>query len=280
MGRPRLRLCLDSAEGDPALDTAVSRAVLDRVEAGELPATLRLSRPPRLVAFSARDRRSPGLPAAVEAAGRHGFAAVSRLAGGRPAVFTPHTIAFALAEPTDDPPAGIEARFARMAEALRTAALRWAPPGVGGQPPDARIGEVPGEYCPGQWSVNLDGARKVAGIGQRLLRRSAHTGGVLVVGDAADIREVLIDVYAAMELAWDPATVGQLLPDRPAQSDLPDQSDPVAAGPEHAWVRVRDALIEAFAADVDLEPWRLDRATLERARALLAEHRLTPGAHP
>ncbi len=271
MSRPRLRLCLDSAEGDPALDTAVSRVVLDRVEAGELPATLRLSRPARLVAFSARDRRSRGLPAAIEAAERRGFAAVSRLAGGRPAVFTPRTIAFALAEPTPEPSAGIEARFARMAGALRTAARYAALPDTVGDPPDVRIGEVPGEYCPGRWSVNLGGTRKVAGIGQRLLRRSAHTGGVVVVGDATAIRGVLVEVYAAMDLTWDPASVGQLLRD---QEPLAPE---VAA---RAWVRVRDAIVEAFAAGFDLEPWRLDRTTLDRARALAAEHRLAAGAHP
>jgi octanoyl-[GcvH]:protein N-octanoyltransferase len=243
----RLRLCVDDVDGGPAADTAVSRATLERVDREELPATLRLSRPPRVVAFSSRDARSPGFPDAVAAARAHGFEAVVRLAGGRAAVFTPETIAFALAEPTPDPSRDIEARFATMATNLRQA---FATLGV-----DARIGEVPGEYCPGAWSVNARGAAKLAGIGQRLLRRAAHTGGVVVVGDAAPITEVLRDVYAAMDVAWDPTATGQLV-------------DEVAV----SWAQVRDAIVDAFALTHELEDWRLDVATLALARDREPDH--------
>lgn len=250
MARPTLRLCLDSVKGEVARDTAVSRAVLLGVEDGTLPATLRLSRPARLVAFSSRDRRNPGFAAGVEAAKAAGFGAVLRLAGGQPAVFTAATIAFALAEPTSTPREGIHTRFATMAGALRDAAVSLGH--------DARIGEVPGEYCPGEWSVNLDGTHKVAGVGQRLLRRSAHTGGVVVVDDAEAIRAVLVDVYAAMNLPWDPTTVGALAPGEG----------------NAAFDQVRDAIVAAFATRYNLEPWTLDAATLERADALLADHRV------
>ena len=40
-----LRVVLDSIPDDPALDTAVARALLERVASGELPETLRLARP-------------------------------------------------------------------------------------------------------------------------------------------------------------------------------------------------------------------------------------------
>jgi len=253
LARPTLRVCLDDVPDEPAVDTAVARVLLERVEAGELPATLRLSRPSRVVAFSARDTRTPGVDAAVRAATNRGFASVSRLAGGRPAVFTPATVAFSLAEPATTPSAAIEARFARMAGAL-TAALR----ALG---TDARIGEVPGEYCPGAWSVNIAGTHKVAGIGQRVLRRSAHTGGVVVVGDARAIRDVLTDVYAAMHLGWSPDTAGAV-------------DDVVHVG----FTAVRDAIVAAFADDHDLEAWTLDQATLARARRRAAEHHLADAA--
>jgi octanoyl-[GcvH]:protein N-octanoyltransferase len=252
--RPPLRLCLDDVDPTltgPAGDTAVSRALLQRVDAGELPATLRLSRPPRVVAFSARDARSPGFAAAVTAAHDHGFAAVLRLAGGRPAVFTPATIAFALAEPADVPAAGITARFRVMAEALRDA---FAALGV-----DAHIGAVPGEYCPGDWSVNARGAVKLAGIGQRLLRRGAHTGGVVVVDDAAAVTAVLTDVHAAMGISWDPAATGAVAGEVPV-----------------GWDAVRAAIAGAFAATHELAPWSLDAATLDLARDLAPEHLVDP----
>ena len=33
---------------------------------------------------------------------------------------------------------------------------------------DARLGELAGEYCPGEFSVNLAGRSKVMGVGQRV----------------------------------------------------------------------------------------------------------------
>jgi octanoyl-[GcvH]:protein N-octanoyltransferase len=249
VSRPRLRLCLDGVAGGPAHDTAVSRAVLERVDAGELPATLRLSRPPRVVAFSSRDVRSPGFRAAVAAAEAQGFGSILRLAGGRAAVFTHETIAFAWAVPTLTPSDGIDERFATMAGALRDA---FAALGV-----DSRVGEVPGEYCPGKWSVNAGGATKVAGIGQRLLRRAAHTGGVVVVGDGSAINRVIGPVYGAMGLPFDPRATGQL-------------RDEV----EVTWDAVRDAIVEAFGATHDLVPWSLDDATLALGHRLAPEHLL------
>ncbi|MGD2103311.1 MAG: lipoate--protein ligase family protein, partial [Acidimicrobiia bacterium] len=75
---------------------------------------------------------------------------------------------------------------------------------------DARVGEVPGEYCPGGWSVNVGGLTKVMGVGQRLVRGAAHIGGVVVVDDGHRIRDVLIPVYRALGLDWDPRTAGSL----------------------------------------------------------------------
>ena len=46
------------------------------------------------------------------------------------------------------------------------------------------------------------------GVGQRLARRAAHVGGVIVVDDAAAVRDVLVPVYAALGISWDPAVTG------------------------------------------------------------------------
>ena len=80
---------------------------------------------------------------------------------------------------------------------------------------DARIGEVPGEYCPGRWSVNEGGRMKLTGTGQRVIHGGAHVGTVVVVEDAASIRTVLTPVYAALGLDWDPATVGAVADEVP-----------------------------------------------------------------
>lgn len=244
---PRLQLTLDDTAGHPALDTAISRVLLERVDRGELPATLRLSRPARIVAFSSRDARAPGYAEAVAATAREGFGPVVRLAGGRAAVFTESTIAFAWSVPTDRPAAGIAERFETL-----SACLAEAFTGLGAT---ARVGEVPGEYCPGAYSVNLAGRRKVAGVGQRLLRRAAHTGGVVVVDDAALLNRVLVPVYAAMAVPFDPAATGAL-------SDEVDVS----------FEQVRTAIAEAFARRFDVTEWRLDERTRRLAETAAAEH--------
>jgi lipoate-protein ligase A len=236
----RLRVLHESFPDDPALDAAVSRATLDRVAAGELPETLRLARPGRVVAFAKRDVLAPGYAEAVAAARGAGFGSVTRLAGGRAAVFHEGTLELAHAVPDPDPRPRIHERFeaeaSLIAEALQSLGV------------DARVGEVPGEYCPGRWSVNAGGTRKLAGIGQRVIHGGAHVGTVVVVEDAESIRRVLEPVYAALELDWDPDTVGAV--NRP-------------------WQAAHDALLAAYATRYELVPSSLDPETLESARLRL-----------
>jgi lipoate-protein ligase A len=184
------------------MDTAVSHAVLRLVARGEQPETLRLHRPAAVVAFGPRDRVAPGFGRAVSAARALGFGAILRLAGGRAAVFHPGTLAFSWAIPDASPREGIRRRFDEVA-AILLKAIRSL--GV-----DARVGEVPGEYCPGEHSVNAGGRTKLVGVGQRVIAGAAHVGGVVVVTGAERIREVLLPVYDALELEWDPATVGSV----------------------------------------------------------------------
>src|SRR5215203_3881951 len=198
----RLRLIRHSFPEDPELSTAISRTILGRVAAGELPPTVRIHRPGKEVAFGRQDLASPGYEAAAEAARAAGFAAVERLAGGRAAVFHEGTIAIARAYSDPQPPKRTDVRFEEMAEVI-TAALT----GLG---VDARVGEVPGEYCPGAYSVNARAAIKLAGIGQRMIRGGAHMGGVVVASGGDEIARVLVPVYEALELDWEPATSGSV----------------------------------------------------------------------
>jgi lipoate-protein ligase A len=244
-----LRVLLDCFPYDPALDTAVSRATMQRVAAGELPETLRLIRPARAVAFAKRDALAPGYPAARAAARAAGFESVMRLAGGRAAVFSEDTLELAHAVPDPDARSGIHARFELTAELLA-----WA---LGQLGVDARVGEVPGEYCPGRWSVNARAAVKLTGTGQRVIGGGAHVGTVIVIDGAADVRGVLEPVYAALELDWDPASVGAVADE--------------AAGV--TWEAVRDAVLDAYAERFDLVEGSLDPETVALARTLAPAHR-------
>jgi octanoyl-[GcvH]:protein N-octanoyltransferase len=262
-----LRVLDDCFPDDPALDAAVSRAVMHRVAQGELPETLRLARPAAVVAFAKRDALSPGYAQAVAAARAGGFGAILRLAGGRAAVFHEGTLELAHAVPDPDPKPGIHGRFEAtatlIARALRTLGV------------DARVGEIPGEYCPGRWSINAAGARKLAGTGQRVVAGGSHTGAVIVVDGAERVRSVLEPVYAALGLRWDPRTVGavedELGAGRPAAGGAVVPELGASAGP--VWDAVRDALLAEYARRFELVPGELDDETLALARRLAGEHR-------
>jgi octanoyl-[GcvH]:protein N-octanoyltransferase len=249
--KPRLRLHRQAFQDDPALDVAVSSAILLRVADGELPETMRLTRPGAMVAFGRQDVASVRYGDAVRAARAAGFEAIERLAGGRAAVFHERTLAIAHARPDREPQAHIYPRFDE-ASAWLEAALR----GLG---VDARVGEVPGEYCPGGYSVNARGAVKLAGIGQKLIKGGGHLGGVLVVGESARVREVLVPVYDALGLVWDPATAGSV------EEELPDVS----------MDEVEEALMGELGQVYEIEEADLDRPTLEIARLLAPAHRPT-----
>lgn len=230
------------------LDVAISHSILSAVSDGELGATLRLHVPGAILAFGRADRVTPGYAAAVRVARAHGFAAIERLAGGRAAVFHEKTLAFSLALPLAEPKTGIHERFETVSDIMVEA---FSSIGV-----DARVGEVPGEYCPGQWSVNVGGKVKVMGVGQRLVRGAAHVGGVVVVDDGHRIRDVLIPVYRALGLDWDPRTAGSLADRSPGITNQ----------------LVSKAIEKRFAARYDLTPAAIPDDILERAASLVDEH--------
>jgi lipoate-protein ligase A len=163
---------------------------------------MRLYVPGREVAFGRRDTVTPEYPLAVAAARDAGFAAVERLAGGRAAVFTEHTIAFALAVPDRDPRTAIYPRFQEMSDLIVASFRRL---GI-----MAGIGEVSGEYCPGEYSVHHKNRIKLMGMGQRLTKHAAHVGGVIAVSHTKLLLSALIPVYRALDIEWRPATTGSL----------------------------------------------------------------------
>jgi octanoyl-[GcvH]:protein N-octanoyltransferase len=236
-----MQLVRSGAVGSAALELAVSHALLTRVAAGELPPTLRVYRPAPAVAFGKLDTLRPGYEAAVAAARGHGYEPVLRLPGGHAAAYHADSLAIDVVWALDDPVVGTHDRFRdegeRLAGALRVLGV------------DARVGEVPGEYCPGAYSVNARGRVKLAGTAQRLVRGGALLGASIVVGDGAGVRAVLDDVYAALEFDWDAATAGAI------DEEVPGVTLEAA----------ERAVIASFG---ELEPAMLDEATLALAQRL------------
>jgi len=244
-----ISLIADGFPDQPGLDTAVSRTLLRRASEGEVGETFRMRIPSRVVAFGKRDRLESGYAQAIDAAAVCGFGSIERLAGGRAAVFHEGTLAFGWTMQSDYPPAGIKERFAAIDDLLSRVFTRL---GLD----DVRIGEVPGEYCPGEYSINVGGKYKVMGVGQRLAKHASHVGGVIVVRDAAAVRDVLIPVYGHLGLSWDPATTGAL------EDFLPGVStDDVRAG-----------IVAELSSIAGVVPSGLTPANLAEARRLAPDH--------
>jgi len=244
----KLTLIRQGFSDHPGMDVAVSHATLSAAGRGDLESTFRLHVPGRVLAFGRADRVQAGYQRAVRAARAHSYEPVERLAGGRAAVFHESTLAFSWALPDSDPRAGIRQRFevisGVMAKALKSLGL------------DARVGEIPGEYCPGEWSVNIGGRVKVMGVGQRLVRGAAHIGGVVVVDGARDIRNVLIPVYRTLKLDWDPRTTGALADRSPGLDNK----------------KVAKAIIAALSERYEVHRGELSDQVVQEAKTLLPEH--------
>jgi octanoyl-[GcvH]:protein N-octanoyltransferase len=235
----------------PRTDIGIGPALLRTVD-GTDRGVLRVYRPAATLAFSRSDALAPGFARAVEVAGAHGFAPVVRSLGGHAAAYHQDAVCLELAVGDPDPRSALRDRFVAFADlAVRT----LQDLGV-----DTRYGPVPGEYCPGQHSVNGAGLVKLVGTAQRLGRRGWLLGVVVLVDGSAPARDAVADVYDALDLPCDPDTVA-------AVADLL---------PGVTVTEVADAFVAAFAAQADLVPTALPADLLDDAARLAAAHPALP----
>lgn len=193
-------------------DRAASARLLEvAAETGE-PA-VRVWTPHRQVAFGRRDARRDGFDRAREAARELGFPPVERDVGGRAVAYDGETtLAFARAEPIADLRRGTDERYDRLLADVRTALADLGVSSERGEPPDS--------FCPGSHSLQVGGERegtnpstrprKAAGVAQRVRNDAAIAAGILVVDRRAELAGVLEVVYDALDVAFDPATVGSV----------------------------------------------------------------------
>lgn len=243
-----VRLHRESFGERPALDIAISHALLDRVARGELGPTIRLYRPAPTMAFGRLDALRPGFAAAGAAARGHGFEPIVRLAGGHAAAYDDRALVYEEITAQADVTAGLHERF-RNGAALLADALEHL--GV-----DARVGEIPGEYCPGAYSVSASGRVKLAGLAQRAVRGAALLTAFVIVSGGNRLRSTLVDVYRELDLPWDPTTAGAL--------------DDVVPGitPQD----VENAILTTCAHDRELTVTAIDEATLGLAAEVEGRH--------
>lgn len=252
--RRQISLVTDSYPAIAGLDTTLARAILQSVSAGSLSETFRVYSPGRVLAFGKRDSVTAGFTDAASASRSHGYVPLVRLAGGRAAVFHEGTLAFGWTMPIESPRTGIQERFEALSELMVRVFARL---GVA-----SAIGEIPGEYCPGRFSVHHSGNRKVMGVGQRLAQNAAHVGGVIVVSGADAINEVLFPVYAALGVDFDPTATGAL-------SDLV---------PDLTMATVVAAIVAELQALGEVSVATLSSVMVRRGRDMLPDHLIdTPG---
>ena len=162
----------------------------------------RVYTPARTVAVSKREALMPGFDRAWEIAQDMGYQPVLRTTGGRTVVYNENSLVFDLVVP--EPRLRYQSSFIfkefglALVGTLRSIAV------------DARLGPVPGEFCPGTYSVNARNKTKLIGTAQRASSGSRLISGVLQLSEADEVREVLSEVNQALNFEWDPATVGAL----------------------------------------------------------------------
>lgn len=229
---------------------AVAQAMMRQVARGESGPILRVYVPsgPAL-AFGRRDVRLPGFDDAVSAVRRAGFTPCIRAPGGRAVAYTEQALVVDHASPDPEWPSGLEGRFEEFGS-LWTGIL-------GGLGVDARVGEVPGEYCPGSHSVNSRGVVKLVGTAQRMVRGAWLFSSVLVFDGAAVLRPLLREVYGALDLPFDDSSVGSLSEEAPG----------VDLG------TVEEAVLAAYDKRFGLVPGALTDDLLAEAGELLPDHR-------
>ena len=106
---------------------------------------------------------------------------------------------------------------------------------------DARLGAVPGEYCPGAHSVNARGTEKLVGTAQRMVPGAWLFSSLVVVGDEDRLR--------------------------PVSREVPGLDvDTVEA-----------AVVDAYRAEAPATPLPVDGSLLAMARSVVEQHRVGSG---
>ena len=221
---------------EPATDQAATADMLTETAETGVPA-VRVWQPHRQVAFGRRDSHAAGYAAAKAAAEDRGYHAFVRRVGGRAVAYTGRTLAIASAVPIQDVRRGMCDRYDEVSETLVDTLSALGADITRGEPADA--------YCAGSHSVSAVDATgapsgKLAGVAQRVQSGAALVAANLIVAEADvdALQSVLGPVYRALEVPFDPATVGSV-----ATAGGPDDPAVVRQAVEDALVEGRERTV-------------------------------------
>ncbi|MGZ4248167.1 MAG: lipoyl protein ligase domain-containing protein [Solirubrobacteraceae bacterium] len=200
----------DHAASDAALDVAVSHALLNRAARKGF-GSLRLWRPlsPAL-SVGRLDVRHPRLDEVLALARAAAVTPVRRLAGGHAATLDSGCLClgWAQAHPRLEESS---ARYELIAGALVEA--------LGALDVQSSLGESPGEWCPGAWSVQGPSG-KLAGLAQRVVSGGAWCEALIVIRAAPELRALARQAHRVLDLEWGESAQGELAELVPAAPDL------------------------------------------------------------
>jgi lipoate-protein ligase A len=189
---------------DADTDRRLADALIDAAASGTT--AVAVWRPQPQVAFGRRDASAAGYERACAIARERGYEVSTRRVGGRAVAYAGPTIALARATPNDDVRSGIGIRYETFRDDLQAGLAACGVETRQGAPADA--------FCPGSHALQItcEGGRdaKVAGIAQRVTGESALTAGVVLVSEHEALATVLEPIYDALEVPFDPETVGSL----------------------------------------------------------------------
>ena len=120
--------------------------------------------------------------------------------GGRAVAYIGTTVAVAHARQNADFRSGLDERYEETLQAIQRALWRLGVPAQQGEPENA--------FCPGGHSLSWKG--KIVGVAQRVRQDVALVGAVVVVDGHEAIADVLEPVYAALDVPFDPDSVGSV----------------------------------------------------------------------
>ena len=191
-----------SSKNEPGFDIAISRTLLDCVSLNQYTSVLRAYKGTEQIAFGPSDARNEGYESAVSYLKKKNFSAVNRLTGGHAVTFHPGTLIFGWMFHD------LQARF-RMHYYFELVS-NFFQSVINDFGLNCFVGEIDGEYCSGQYSLNLDKKVKIGGIAQRIVNRAVYIGGFIAINNSNLIKEMLIPIYKDLGINWDPQTVGAL----------------------------------------------------------------------
>lgn len=230
----------------------LQQAVLEGVAANERGPTALLWTSSAYIGATRPETRLTGFDEAVDLAEGAGFPVLVRNSGGGAVAANEGSISFSLTFPVEDVRHGLYERYSEGVD-LVVSALRKL--GV-----SAQAGEVEGEFCPGAYSVRIDGyyGTKIAGLAQRVTRRAARVEALILVSKTGELKRILKLFYSSLGLPFRSESV----------SDLPGTDVPQAI----------KALVEAVQERYH-EPLetKVDERILQRAIDLRESWRATPG---